>query len=210
MHGGYNMAYENYFKLSWYNIPPILIAFTIVGLIATVMVVISIRVGFKNKALSAVIGSICALIAIFGWSCLFLIVDGEITYVAKYYSGDYQQVTGVVQNYSETGNRVVSYEVEGIKFTSSPATLAFGYFPTNGGIVNKDGMSVDIKYISDETGVNAIVELNCIEDEIDKSLLDEIKHEQIKQILWVTAVIVVISYCIIIKFKQTKVEPKQQ
>lgn len=197
--------YKNYYQLSWYNIPIPLLIFAVIGLIATVIAVISICSYKKsdNKAMSAVIAGICALIALFGWMGIFNIVEGEVTYVKKYYSGEYESVTGVVQNYSESGNHRVSYEVEGIKFSNYTSTLAFGYFPSNGGIVNKDGIHVEIKYIPNESGENSIVELNCMEDEVDQSKLTEINYEQIKQTLWVIALIVSLAICIFRKQKSS-------
>ncbi|MGM9680126.1 MAG: hypothetical protein ACI3XR_01325 [Eubacteriales bacterium] len=198
------MLYKNFYKLSWYRIPPLLLVLAIVGILATVVAVIGIVRNKKSSDKTRLIIpiGICSVIALIGWLCVFNIVHGEATYVYPYYSGEYQTVTGVVRNYSESGNHRVSYEVEGIKFSNYTSAVAFGYFPTNGGIINKDGIRVEIKYIPNEQGDNAIVELNCVEEDVDLSRSNKINLDQVKHTLWGIAVVIALVICILRRRKE--------
>lgn len=99
-------------------------------------------------------------------SCLGVIgtIAGYREVVLGYKRGEYQEVEGIVENY--TDSKTHTFTVNGVEFKVSEFVSTWGYtYRHNENVITGDGQHLKIRYIPGSSGSNRIVYIEEIADE---------------------------------------------
>ncbi|MDE7197412.1 MAG: hypothetical protein K2O15_00855 [Lachnospiraceae bacterium] len=105
---------------------------------------------------------------IWGWSGFSDIGESVSEYrevILGYKEGNYREVEGIVEDYTEHKNND-TFTVNGIEFEVSGIVSTWGYtFRRNENVITGDGQHLKIRYIPNSSGSNCIVYIEEIVDE---------------------------------------------
>ncbi len=118
------------------------------------------------------IKSIGIFIFIFIWWIISLLdidafISGYRESVLGYMKGEYREIKGIVEDYTDTKNGY-TFTIDGIEFEVSTIVHAYdwGYtYGRNKNVITGDGQFLKIKYIPSSFGSNSIVYIEEIVDE---------------------------------------------